>query len=44
MLFVFDLTDEKSFKDILNWIEWSDDYSKENVIKVLVGNKKDLAD
>ena len=42
LLFIFDLTDQDTFNDMKNWIDWSDEYSRENVVKVLVGNKKDL--
>ena len=42
LLFVFDLTDQQSFLNMKSWIDWSDQFSRENVIKVLVGNKKDL--
>lgn len=42
ILIVFDVTNEKSFLDVANWIEDIKNYSKLNVSIVLVGNKCDL--
>ncbi|KAJ5070221.1 small gtp binding protein rab8 [Anaeramoeba ignava] len=38
---VFDITDEKSFKEVQQWIEIIETHATENVLKVLVGNKAD---
>ena len=42
IILVYDITDRQSFKEIQNWIDEADKYSRENVVKILVGNKKDL--
>ena len=42
IILVFDITDRKSFMDVQNWLDESDKYAKENVVKILIGNKKDL--
>jgi Ras-related protein Rab-1A len=42
IILVYDITDRQSFKDIQNWIDEADKHSRENVVKILVGNKKDL--
>ena len=38
----FDITDERSFKNISNWIESIKQYADPNIPKVLVGNKIDI--
>lgn len=35
---------QKSFQNIRSWLNEIDEYSAENVSKVLVGNKSDLKD
>lgn len=42
VILTYDITDRKSFVDLQNWLAEVDKYSKENVVKILVGNKKDL--
>lgn len=42
ILIVFDLTDEKSFKDLDCWMEEVTDSAPEKCAKILVGNKTDL--
>ena len=38
----FDVTDERSFKNISNWIETIKQYADPNIPRVLVGNKIDI--
>lgn len=42
VIMVYDITDRKSFTDLQNWLSEVDKYSREDVVKILVGNKKDL--
>ncbi len=42
IILVYDITDKRSFQDLQNWLDESEKYSKENVVRILVGNKKDL--
>lgn len=42
VIFVFDLTNYNSFLNIKNWIARVELYSKNKIIKILVGNKCDL--
>ena len=42
ILFVFDLCDSRSFKDIKKWMDEADNFNHNNAVKVLVGNKCDL--
>mmetsp|Transcript_2473 Transcript_2473/g.7888 ORF Transcript_2473/g.7888 Transcript_2473/m.7888 type:complete len:219 (-) Transcript_2473:126-782(-) len=44
ILLVYDVTDEKSFANIRNWIRNIEQHATENVNKMLVGNKCDMAD
>jgi len=44
ILLVYDTTDEQSFKNISSWIQTIGLNASENINKVLVGNKCDLAD
>jgi len=44
VLLVYDVTDDKSFANIKNWIRNIEQHASENINKVLVGNKCDLAD
>lgn len=39
---VFDLTDKQSFNDVQQWLMEVDKYGREDVVKILIGNKKDL--
>ena len=42
IILVFDICDKRSYQDIQNWLDESQRYCKENAIRILVGNKKDL--
>lgn len=42
IMFVFDLTDPKSFADVKNWMAEADRFSNDKVVKILVGNKSDM--
>lgn len=44
ILLVYDVTDEKSFGNIRNWIRNIEQHASESVNKILIGNKCDLAD
>eukprot|EP00741_Cyanophora_paradoxa_P006104 tig00000983_g5919.t1 len=44
ILLVYDVTDETSFNNIRNWIRNIDQHASENVNKILIGNKCDMAD
>lgn len=44
VVYVFDLTDRTSFDDLDNWIALSKDAIDDDVIRILVGNKKDMID
>ena len=39
---LYDITDETSFENIKNWMIDIDKFGKQGVLKVLIGNKKDL--
>jgi Ras-related protein Rab-1A len=40
---VYDVTDNESFNNVKQWLHEIDRYAAENVNKLLVGNKSDLA-
>lgn len=42
VLLVFDITDKQSFKDLQIWLSEVEKYGRQDVVKVLIGNKKDL--
>ena len=42
IVIVFDVSDRKSFEHVDKWLSDIDKHSKENVIKLIVGNKSDL--
>ena len=42
IIIVFDLTEDKSFLSIRDWLKQIDKYASKNVFKFLVGNKSDL--
>jgi len=44
ILLVYDVTDDKSFANIRNWIRNIEQHASENVNKILIGNKCDLID
>ena len=44
IIIVFDLSDQKSFISITEWLKQIEKHAKENVFKFLVGNKMDLVD
>lgn len=44
IILTYDVTDEKSFKSITNWIKQIEQNAQTNVCKVLVGNKCDKPD
>ena len=41
---MYDITHEDSFKNVKRWLTEIDKYARENVNKLLVGNKADLAE
>merc|ERR1712087_949864 len=43
IMVVYDITNLDSFKNVKRWLVEIDKYARENVNKLLVGNKKDLA-
>ena len=43
ILVVFDITDRDSFDHVRNWMADIDKFGKEGVLRILVGNKCDLA-
>jgi small GTP-binding protein len=42
VIFVYSITDRKSFNNIIEWLEDIEKYTPSNVYKVLIGNKIDL--
>jgi Ras-related protein Rab-8A len=44
ILLVYDVTDEKSFSNIRNWIRNIEQHATESVNKMLIGNKCDMVD
>ncbi len=44
VILVFDITNEKSFKNITYWLEKVNSNANIEIMKVLVGNKADLQD
>ena len=43
IIVVYDVTDAESFNNVKQWLHEIDRYASENVNKLLVGNKSDLA-
>jgi GTPase SAR1 family protein len=41
---IYDITNEASFKNCKEWLQKIREYSDENVVVALVGNKKDLVE
>lgn len=44
ILLVYDVTDERSFNNIRNWIRNTEQFASDDVNMILVGNKCDMAD
>jgi len=44
ILLTYDVTDDKSFNNIRNWMRNIEQHASENVNKILIGNKCDLVD
>lgn len=44
ILLVYDVTDEASFNNIRNWMRNIEQHASNNVNRILVGNKSDMAD
>jgi Ras-related protein Rab-8A len=44
ILLVYDVTDERSFLNVANWIRNVEQYASSNVNKILLGNKCDMED
>ena len=44
IILVYDVTDERSFLNVANWIRNVEQYASPNVSKILVGNKCDMED
>ena len=44
MIIAFDVTDPRSYENINEWIDATNQYANESVPKILVGNKVDLVD
>lgn len=44
IMLVYDVTDERSFNNVRNWIRNTEQYASEGVNKILIGNKCDLAE
>lgn len=44
ILLVYDVTDEGSFNNIRNWMRNIEQHASDNVNKILVGNKSDMAE
>ena len=42
ILYVFDLSNRKSFLSIKDWLKWSKNFRLKNALSVLVGTKADL--
>ncbi len=42
ILLVFDITDKQSFKDLQVWLSEVEKYGRQDIVKILIGNKKDL--
>ncbi len=42
IMLVYDVTDERSFQNVKNWMKQIEQHASENVNKVLIGNKCDV--
>jgi small GTP-binding protein len=43
VIIVFDVTNQESFDNVKRWIQEISKYSSDGIVKILVGNKTDLA-
>ena len=44
VLIAFDVTNRESFENVKNWVDSIENYAKEDIQKVLIGNKIDLTE
>ena len=44
LIFMYDVTDQNSFKNLSNWIKQVEAHGEKNIVKVLVGNNCDKLD
>ena len=44
LIFMYDVTDQNSFKNLINWIKQVEAHGEKNLVKVLVGNNCDKLD
>ena len=44
ILLIYDVTSTTSFDNIRNWVASLEQYADENINKILIGNKCDMAD
>lgn len=44
IIIIYDITDKKSFDDVVTWLSEIESYGNENVRKLIIGNKIDLID
>ena len=44
VVLVYDCTDERSFSDIRNWVKQLENHAREDIARILVSNKTDLAE
>ena len=42
IILVYDITDKASFKDLENWLYEVESHADDNVVQLVVGNKKEL--
>lgn len=42
ILLVYDVTDERSFQNVKNWMKQIDQHASQNVNRLLIGNKCDV--
>ncbi len=43
-MIVYDITDEKTFERVKNWVNSIEEKANADTVKILVGNKVDLED
>lgn len=44
IMLVYDITNEKSFENIVKWLRNIDEHANEDVEKMILGNKSDMGD